>query len=384
MFSHVVFIPALVVTLITLPLLNVAAKKFGLVDQPNERKMHSNATPLTGGLAIAFGLIALAIVSPVTLVHFQWILFGSFILLITGFADDLKDLPVNLRLCLQLAAATIVIFGGDLRITNLGDLLFFGDIDLGVMSIPLTYFALLTGINAVNLVDGLDGLAGTLTLVPLLLLALLTAHHGLPNEFYFITTIAGSIFGFLCFNFRFPWIKRAKAFLGDAGSTTLGFILACLFIKLSQNSTTSILHPVSILWLFAIPLIDTATVIVLRKMRGDSAFKASKDHLHHVLIQRGLNVRQVVGFIGISAAAFGGIALLASEMGVVDGVLFLTFMAFLIYHFVCVRAIARLQVQPIKPYDFGLRLIEKKLNKIEQINNEFQQFEISKKRNDAA
>jgi UDP-GlcNAc:undecaprenyl-phosphate GlcNAc-1-phosphate transferase len=383
MFSYVVFLPALVVTLITLPLLNLAAKKFGLVDLPNERKMHSNATPLTGGLAIAFGLIALAIVSPITLVHFQWILFGSLILLITGFFDDLKDLPVNLRLCLQLAAATLVIFGGDLRITNLGDLLFFGDIEVGVLSIPLTYFALLAGINAVNLVDGLDGLAGTLTLIPLLLLALLTVHHGLTYEFYFITTIAGSTVGFLCFNFRFPWIKRAKAFLGDAGSTTLGFVLACLFIQLSQNET-AILHPVNILWLFAIPLIDTATVIMLRKMRGDSAFKASQDHLHHVLIQRGLSVRQAVGFIGVSACAFGGTALLASEMGLDDGVLFLAFLAFLTYHFICVRVIARLPAQPIKSYDFGLRIIEKRLNQLQQLNTEFQQFEINKKRNDAA
>lgn len=382
--SHIVFIPALILTLITLPLLNVAAQKIGLVDQPSERKMHSSATPLTGGLAIAFGLIALAIVSPLTLVHFQWILLGSFILLITGFADDLKDLPVSLRLCLQMAAATVVIFGGDLRITQLGDLLFLGDIDVGVMSIPLTYFALLTGINAVNLVDGLDGLAGTLTLVPLLLLAMLTAHQGLSHEFYFITTLAGSILGFLCFNFRFPWIKRAKAFLGDAGSTVLGFILACLFIQFSQNSATSILHPVSMLWLFAIPLVDTATVIVLRKMRGDSAFKASKDHLHHVLIQCGLSVRQVVGVMGISAAAFGGVALLASEMGVADGVLFLAFVAFLTYHFRSVRAIAQLPAQPIQSYHFGLRLIEKNLNKFDQLNNQFDQVKQADKHRDVA
>ncbi len=381
--NYVVFLPALVVTLLTLPVLNLAAKKCGLVDHPSERKMHTNATPLTGGLAIAFGLIALAIISPITLIHFQWILFGGLILLLTGLADDLKDLPVNLRLCLQLAAASLVIVGGDLRITNLGDLLFFGDIQLGILSIPVTYFALLAGINAVNLVDGLDGLAGTLTLIPLVLLAFLTAHHGLTHEFYFITTIAGSIFGFLCFNYRFPWIKRAKAFLGDAGSTTLGFILACLFIQLSQNEA-AILHPVNILWLFAIPLVDTATVIVLRKMRGDSAFKASKDHLHHVLIDRGLNVRQVVGYIGLSALIFGGAALFASEMGLADGILFFGFVVFLTYHFMCVRAIARLNVQPIKPYDIGLYLIEKKLNELEQLNNQPQAFERRKKRIDAA
>jgi UDP-GlcNAc:undecaprenyl-phosphate GlcNAc-1-phosphate transferase len=383
MVSHLVFLPALLLTLIALPLLNRFAKRVGLVDHPSARKMHSNATPLTGGIAIACGLLALAIFSPTTLVHFKWILLGSFILLLTGVADDIKDLRVNLRLALQFAAASLVIFGGDLRIEHLGNLLFFGNIELGLLSIPLTYFALLAGINAVNLVDGLDGLAGTLMLVPLLLLALLTAHHGLADEFSFITTLAGSILGFLCLNFRFPWIKSAKTFLGDAGSTTLGFILSCLFIHLSQG-TTAILQPVSILWLFAIPLIDTATVIVLRKLRGDSAFKASKDHLHHVLIQRGLNVRQTVGFIGISATAFGGTALFASEMGIADGILFLAFVAFLTYHFICVRAIVRSEVQTIKPYDFGLRLIEKKLNKLEQVNQQFNQFELNKKRNDAA
>ena len=294
-------LPSFFITLASFPFLNVLARKLGIVDKPGGRKTHHEATPLTGGIAIGIGMISMYFFSHDIFMQYWELLFAGALLMIIGFLDDIYDLSILIRLFFQTMAALIAIYGGDVRIETLGDILFLGEINLGILSVPITLFAILTGINALNLCDGVDGLAGGIVLIPLSFLAFLAFHFELRSEFILISYLVSTVCGFLMMNFRFPWRKQARVFLGDAGSTVLGFLLACLLIKASQGSQAFI-EPVSALWLFAVPLIDTASVIIKRLIGKRGIFSASRDHLHHLLLTAGLGVTQAV--IAIYAITF--------------------------------------------------------------------------------
>lgn len=281
---------SLAATLFGLFSLNKLAPLIGLLDHPSHRKIHARATPLTGGLAIAIGGGTLLFMAPQVIVPHLWILLGALLMVVIGSVDDAHNIGANQRLLIQAIAATLPIFGGDLLITNLGTYPLIGDITLHPFSaIAITFFAILAGVNAFNLIDGLDGLAGSLILLPLLALSYLSAAQGNMVTAILTGSLSCCLIGFLLFNLRLPWQKQAKAFLGDAGSTSLGFLIACLLIKNAQGEN-AVLRPIGAIWLIAIPLIDTFTVIALRKLRGAPAFKASKDHLHHILFHSGFSV----------------------------------------------------------------------------------------------
>jgi UDP-GlcNAc:undecaprenyl-phosphate GlcNAc-1-phosphate transferase len=284
--------------------LNKLAPVLGLLDHPSARKVHARATPLTGGLAIALGSGTLLIMAPEIIPSYFWILLGALMMVIIGSIDDANNIGVKKRLCMQAAAAAVAVAGGDLLITNLGTYPFIGAVNLSpIAATAITFFAILAGVNAFNLIDGLDGLAGSLALLPLLALCYLSASNGHVETAVLTGALSSCLAGFLLFNLRLPWQKQARAFLGDAGSTSLGFLISCLLIRHAQG-TESLLKPMAALWLVAIPMIDTFTVIALRKLRGAPAFKASKDHLHHILVYGGLSVLQSWAVIVGSSSLF--------------------------------------------------------------------------------
>jgi len=303
-------LPSFFITLASFPILNLIAKKWGIVDKPGGRKIHDKETPLTGGIAIGIGLISMYFFSPFVFYQYWPLLSAGSLLMLICLIDDIYDIPAWVRLFFQSIAALIAIYGQNLRIDTLGDILLLGQIDLGIFSVPITLFAILAGINALNLSDGIDGLAGGLVLIPLSFLAFLSFHAGLDKMFIFILYICSAILSFLMMNFRFPWQKQARVFLGDAGSTVLGFLLACLLIESSQGNE-ALIEPVSALWLFVVPLIDTASVISKRVLSKKNVFSASRDHLHHLLLSTGLGVTESV--IAIYGIAFVG-GLIATQL----------------------------------------------------------------------
>jgi len=306
---------AFTTTFLTLISLNKVALSIGLVDSPCERKIHSKQTPLTGGLGIAVGVgITLLAVTPQLLPDFTWILLGALIMLLTGAYDDFKTLSVFHRFLIQGLTATMVVTGASLQIESLGILPIFGEISLGYLSYPITIIAIVAGINAINLIDGLDGLASGLCFVSFLSLGLVASLNG---EFYlasFAAIVSFALVGFLSMNMRFPWQRSAKAFLGDAGSTALGFTIACLLIY-SAQSNIAIIAPPTALWFLAIPLIDTLSVIVRRLQDGQQAFKASKDHFHHILLSRYKSVSKVVTIMIALAAGLTIVGLALDAYG---------------------------------------------------------------------
>jgi UDP-GlcNAc:undecaprenyl-phosphate GlcNAc-1-phosphate transferase len=295
MFVHLIPLIAgtFIVTLLVMILFCPASIKLGLVDHPGGRKKHKNVVPLIGGISIFIGAsLFLVKLIPYNQSYFVFWL-CCLILVLLSIADDLYGLrPISRLLTQFIIACIIVVFGGT-GITNLGNLLGWGDILLGQAALLFTGFSLVGIMNAVNMMDGLDGLTGCVTLVELGCLLFLSIHCGAQTEAMIIAIVAGAIFAFLIFNFPAKFSEKRKVFLGDSGSTLMGLTLAWLCIRMSQDETAH--YPaVLMLWIMALPIMDTLHLMINRKLRGVSAFKADRRHIHHILLQLDYSPKQVV------------------------------------------------------------------------------------------
>ena len=300
---------AFAITCLCFVVLSPLAIKAGLLDKPGGRKLHDDATPLIGGIGIYLGVLVICLLMPTVLVSVSVLLGISAVVLLIGVIDDRKEMSVGLRMAIHSTAAFLMVIAADNQLLSLGDLVFTGSITLDFFSIPLTVFAVLGVINAVNMSDGIDGLSGGLVLISLGFLGVVAYAAGSTALLAFITILASSLFAFLMFNYRLPWNSRARIYLGDAGSTVLGFILAWLLIDSTQGPN-QIMPPVLALWFIALPLIDTVTLLIKRPIKGESSFKSGRDHLHHLLLDAGYKVEYVVLLLYGAAMLIGLVGLL--------------------------------------------------------------------------
>lgn len=305
--------------------LSPVARAAGLIDHPGGRKTHISPTPMTGGLGIYLGLISVCILSPVLMAQYQILLLLSGLVLITGVIDDLYDTRASVRLLFHAGAALAMALFADVRLDTLGSLLFGAPIQLGILSLPLTAFATVGVINAVNMSDGLDGLSSGLVTIALGFLSLSAMVADANSVLSFSQLLGVTLIAFLTLNFRMLWNKTALVYLGDAGSTLLGFILAWLLIASSQGSDAFI-APVYALWFFAIPLIDTVSLLIRRPLQGKSPFTPGRDHLHHKLQRAGFSQKQTVLILYGAAITLASVGLGAHLAGASEGVMFLLFM----------------------------------------------------------
>ena len=267
---------------------NIAKAKNILVDVPDRsRKFHNRATPLTGGISI----IVAALISGKLYLDFNdlngYVPLFTFNLMVTSIVlvalfliDDFKGLRASLRLVIQAALALYMIFSTDTYISNLGNMLGFGDLELGLFSIPFTVFCIVGIMNAFNMIDGINGLCSGCGMVALLFIGF---SSGLIYNSMLVLLI-GSMIGFLFFNLRIVGKKRA-VFLGDHGSNLIGFWVAWAAIFTSQ-STLYEMQPITMIWFVAIPLLDCLGLIVSRRSRGISWTTPGRDHIHHKLMNR--------------------------------------------------------------------------------------------------
>lgn len=290
---------ALLATLLVIPVLRPLALRWGLVDLPGDRKTHGAAIPLVGGLAIYFGLTLgffLCKEGPVPLgrPHVYSFFGASLLLLVVGCIDDFRELSPATRLLAQLLAALIMIFGAGVVLTDLGHLgLGGGVVALGIAGIPFTVFATMGLINAFNMSDGVDGLSGCLALTSLSGLILAAYTWGDPADTALLPILGTAVVGFLLFNLRILGRQRAAIFLGDAGSTLLGFALTWYAISLSQGDDRAF-PPAVALWFLLVPILDTVTMLLRRIMRGHSPFLGDREHLHHVFQLAGYSAGDTV------------------------------------------------------------------------------------------
>lgn len=322
-----ILLSAFMVTCGALLALRPVAAKMGLLDVPGGRKTHRNPTPMIGGLGVYLGLAAICLFSPAIFAEFRLLLAVSGLVLLSGVIDDMFELRASVRILIQAAAGWAMAFSAGVQLQSLGDILFFGPIALGLMAVPVTLFATVGVVNAINMSDGLDGLSAGLVTIALLMLAVAADVAGHAGVLGFSQILIVCLVAFLAFNFRSLWNPRKSAliYLGDAGSTLLGFILAWLIIAGSQGPDAFI-APVTALWILAVPLMDTVNLLIRRPLRGESPFKPGRDHLHHRLLGAGFTARQTVLIIHAAAVVTGGIGLAGYFLGIPEGLMFLAFL----------------------------------------------------------
>ncbi len=228
-----------------------------------------------------------------------------------------------------------MIYGADLVIRDLGALLpGGGTLELGWFAVPFTVFVTVGIINAVNLSDGLDGLCGNLTLVSLLGLGAAGSLFGHPQISPLINVLSAAVAGFLIFNQRMIWQPKAAVFLGDAGSTLLGFALAWVLVEVSQEPYRAI-SPAVALWFVVVPVFDTVAAIVRRMADGLSPLSPDTRHLHHLLIKSGFSVSKTIAVLCLLALQGVAVGLLATWFGwsepLMALILFATWVLFTLY-----------------------------------------------------
>ena len=293
------------VTWLVLWALQPVAGRLNLLDYPKGRKDHAHPTPITGGLAMLVGVLAVGMSSlvPFTM-HNLAFLAAATLLVVVGLLDDRYDLPWWLRIPTHAVAALVMIYGGEVRVEQLGPVFGLGEMSLGWASIPFTVFATVGLINAINMIDGADGLAGSLVATALLLLTGAGLYSGNLATAGHTLLLASVVIAFLAWNARFPWRPRAKLFMGNAGSAFLGFVIAWFSFRLTQNPAHPI-NPVLALWFVAIPVMD-CLVLMVRRVRGRrSPFIADRNHMHHMMLDAGFGPTQAALFLSAVTVFFG-------------------------------------------------------------------------------
>ena len=280
------FVVAMIVTMMLLPLLSRAAKRWRFVDQPGLRKVHTTPIPRVGGLAMAAGVVIAALLTIRLQLPDLWLLAGAAVIVLFGALDDRFDLDYRVKLVGQVLAVALVVFGGDVQIRS------FTLVDRIMLpawiSLPLSVFFLVGITNAINLADGLDGLAGGTTFLSLCAVALLSTIGDTGSGLALALAFSGAVLGFLRFN-TYP----ASVFMGDAGSQLLGYTIGVLSIRATQNPASPVSAALPLL-LLALPILDTLSVMVQRISEGRSPFSPDKNHIHHKLLALGFEHHEAV------------------------------------------------------------------------------------------
>ncbi|MEZ8379112.1 UDP-N-acetylglucosamine--undecaprenyl-phosphate N-acetylglucosaminephosphotransferase [Vibrio splendidus] len=319
-------------SLATLFTMRKFARKIGLVDKPNARKLHSGAVPLVGGISICISILYFLLNNPNILPHTE--LYSACIILLVGVGalDDKFDLSFKLRFVIQAGLSVAMMVIGGIELNTIGDILGTGEvITLGWFGYLVTVLAVVGAINAFNMVDGIDGLLGGLAIVTFGGLGIMLNHDGQPNLAYICLVLVIVIIPYILLNLG-AFGRKRKVFMGDAGSMLIGFTVIWLLLLSSQNGTKPPLRPVTALWLIAVPLMDMASIMIRRVRRGDSPFKPDREHLHHIFQRLGLSSSQTLIIICTIAALYAGVGIYAEMIGVPEYVMLYSFVVcFLIY-----------------------------------------------------
>lgn len=309
------FLTAFALTACLLLALAPVARVIGLVDRPSARKQHNGEIPLIGGLAIFLALVVLVFWYSRPDAVMRWYLGACSLLVLTGVLDDRFNINVGVRIVIEVIAALMMIYGANLWVGVLGNLLGFGDIYLPQwFSTPFTIIAVFGIINAWNMIDGMDGLAGVVTLVALGTFYFLT--RGVAASNLVPVLLMGATAAYLLFNVGSNRLLP-KVFLGDAGSKLIGFSLVWLLIDGTQSGsfTNGALPAALALFVVGVPLIDMVVTTVRRMRKGQPAFAPDRTHVHHVLLNAGFSRQETLLLIAVLALHVNFIGIVTYLLG---------------------------------------------------------------------
>lgn len=319
------FLTSLAAALFVMPRLAHIASRIGLMDYPDERKVHKNPKPLVGGIGIVMALSVSSILF-IPIANLRGFYAGLIMLIIFGFLDDYKEITHRWKFVAQALSAIFIIYLSETVIMSFGDIFSFGPVNSGVLAVPATIFCVVGVINSLNMIDGLDGLAGGIALIAFASFAALSHINGQQELFLLSVAFAGAVAGFLRYNFPVSHI-----FMGDAGSLSLGFTLAFLSVAVTQEQG-GIVAPVAALMVLAVPVIDTVTVMARRMIKGKNPFHADKTHIHHILMRKGFSKNQSVMIILAISACFSVAAVGGTALRIPDYYLFLLFAVYFVFN----------------------------------------------------
>jgi UDP-GlcNAc:undecaprenyl-phosphate GlcNAc-1-phosphate transferase len=315
-------VAACAIAYLSMPYVIRIAHRLGAVDQPDPRKVHNRIMPRLGGLGIfsAF-FIVMALGVPIS-TPILGIMIGGTIIFLVGMLDDIYQLSPGVKLLGQCIAAAIAIYCGVVVsfVTNPFD----GQLNLGWLSIPLTFLWIVGISNAINLIDGLDGLAAGVSAIAAATIGVVAYSQGQEPVFLVAFILVAAILGFLPYNF-YP----ARTFMGDGGSNFLGFVLGCLAV-MGLTKTTAVISLFVPIVILGIPILDTFFAIIRRINNRAPIFKPDKSHLHHRLMAIGISHRRSVLIIYAISAFFGGMALLLNYVNRPKATMFLAVLLFVI------------------------------------------------------
>jgi UDP-GlcNAc:undecaprenyl-phosphate GlcNAc-1-phosphate transferase len=335
----------LVVAALVARALAPVANRIGLADPPGGRKQHVGTIAVTGGVGMFAGFFFAAMASGLVAGTTVALLVALFLLVFGGAADDMHDISPQSKFLIQLTAALLMTSWAGIQVQQLGNLFGFGPLNLYEWAIPFSVVCALGVINAINMVDGLDGSAGGVSIVATLALAYAALAQGLASQALLLLLLGAAIAGFLLWNMRFPGVRdQARVFMGDSGSMMLGLALCWFSIDLTQGEGRT-LPPIVCMWILAVPLLDMARVMFVRIHKRISMFEADREHLHHLLLERGVPV-YATSWILMGIAALGAaVGLAAWGVGVPDWLMSYSFIVLFLIVLVTAyfreRAIAR-------------------------------------------
>ncbi len=306
------FIVSFLFVLVTTPFLIKIGIKHGFVDKVDQRKIHQGVVPRIGGIGIAIGTLF-----PLFLLYFYnnfvsqtlfgsienvvVIIFGGLSISILGLFDDIKGLPAKFKFLFQIALAVIAIYCG-FSINAMSTP--WGVVQLGWVGHFITVLWIVGIINAFNLIDGMDGLSSGVSFFACITIMSLSIVNGYMFVALVSAALAGAVVGFLVYNFN-----PAKIFMGDAGSMFIGYVLAVLSLKNQSKGHTIVSMLVPIIAM-GLPILDTTLAFLRRFLRNQSIFSADKQHIHHILLSKGLNQRKVVFMLYGISVVFTALAML--------------------------------------------------------------------------
>ncbi|MGZ3879806.1 MAG: glycosyltransferase family 4 protein [Flavisolibacter sp.] len=294
-----------IITFLAIPAIMRVAEEKKLFDLPDARKVHKNAIASLGGVGIFLGffLSSLLTIKGEQRPEIQYCFASGMVIFFLGLKDDILVISALKKFLGQLAAAAIVIHLAGIRIESMHGVFGVETLPLAV-SYLLSYVTIIVVVNAYNLIDGVDGLAGSLGVLTTSIFGVYFFLANMPVYSLLAFGMAGSLLAFLVFNFN-----PAKIFMGDSGSLLLGLVNAILvmkFIKVADapGALVPVASAVAVGFsILVVPLLDTLRVFSIRIAKGRSPFVPDRNHIHHLLLDRGLNHRNVtVSCVGLNVS----------------------------------------------------------------------------------
>ena len=312
-------------TSLAIALLRPVSARLNLVDIPDQRKQHTGAIPLIGGISVFSGVLLSSLLTLPQDPVLWSVLFCGVAIVLLGAIDDAKDISPWLRLGVQALLILFMCKATGVSLYHLGNIVGLGDINVRWFDLVITVVAVCGAINAYNMMDGIDGLAGSMAMISLVGLALLF-HDTMPLLADFSQVFILALLPYLCVNLSLLSAKR-KIFLGDAGSMLLGFVIGFMVIFGSQQThDINAFRPVTALWIIGLPLMDMVGIMIRRISKGQSPLRADRNHLHHILMHAGFSPRESLFIMVLLGSVMMSIGVLGEHFHVHETTMMVLFL----------------------------------------------------------